>query len=199
MYTSLLLSALCAASLAAPLAQTSDPTNWTPADGSVAQCDKTSDKNIAFFQSSDLDTVITNACAAMMPCAYPNRPADMVCAGTIDIPLQGQEASVQPADIQTSEGNKISGWSAKCKFSARNAVSSRVDVHLVTVTPPENQGPTGVRWRKGDCYGYFEQLLNSGEPQGCHTDGASGVGSITVGGDSSLKGTVFEVEIVEEQ
>lgn len=106
---------------------------------------------------------------------------------------------MQPVDIQTSAGDQISGWSAKCKFSARNAASSHTNAHLVTVTPPEDQGPTGVRWRKEDCYGYFEQLLNSAEPQGCQTDGAVGVGSITVDGDSSLKGTMFEVEIVEEQ
>jgi len=56
-----------------------------------------------------------------------------------------------------------------------------------------------VRWRKDDCYGYFERILNGSEPAGCHGDAGSGAGSITVGGDGSLKGTMFEVSTVQVQ
>jgi len=115
MYTTLLLSAICATSLSAPLAQASESTGWTPAAESTITCDKTSDKTVEFSQGLLLDTVLTNACTAMMPCAYPTRPANMVCTATIDLPLQEQMTSVQPANVQTSDGNKISGWNAKCR------------------------------------------------------------------------------------
>jgi hypothetical protein len=41
-------------------------------------------------------------------------------------------------------------------------------------------------------------MLNTWEPEGCHGSKGSGIGSMVVGGDSSLKGTVFEVSIVPQ-
>jgi hypothetical protein len=118
MYTTLLFSLLFALSLAAPLAVD----EWTPAPNSVVKCDKAADKNIGFSQGLLLETVLTKACSAMMPCAYPNRPSDMVCAATIDIPLNAQETSIQHANIQTSDGNKISGWDVQCKTTVLSII-----------------------------------------------------------------------------
>jgi hypothetical protein len=118
MYRTLLFSLLFALSLAAPLAVD----EWTPTPNSVVKCDKAADKNIGFSQGLLLETVLTKACSAMMPCAYPNRPSDMVCAATIDIPLNAQETSIQHANIQTSDGNKISGWDVQCKTTVLSII-----------------------------------------------------------------------------
>jgi hypothetical protein len=42
-------------------------------------------------------------------------------------------------------------------------------------------------------------MLEKSEPEGCHNSIGFGIGNITVGGESSLKGTVFEVTIVPEK
>lgn len=65
-----------------------------------------------------MESVLTDACAAMMPrCAYPDRLADdIVCAQVIDWKLDGPKNSTQSANIETTEGNKISGWNVKCKL-----------------------------------------------------------------------------------
>lgn len=70
----------------------------------------------------------------------------------------------------------------------------------VSVTPAaQSKTSAGVFWTAQDCYGYFAYMLEKWEPQGCHNQQGFGIGNITVGGDSSLTGTVFKVEIVAEQ
>ncbi|KAJ8109516.1 hypothetical protein OPT61_g7403 [Boeremia exigua] len=186
----ILLSTLCAAALAAPVLHSfenrAEPgSTWQPAQGTAASCDKTSDKIIGFYVGPQMESVLTDACAAMMPsCAYPARLAeDVVCAQVMDWRLDGQKNNTQSANVETLEGNKISGWDVK--FS---------------VTPvAELESSAGVFWTAQDCYGYFAYMLQQSEPAGCHTEQGFGVGSITVGGDSSLAGTVFTVEIIPEE
>lgn len=70
----------------------------------------------------------------------------------------------------------------------------------VSVTPaPQSEDSVGVFWTVQDCYGYFAYMLEEWMPLGCHREEGSGVGNITVGGEGSLNGTVFEVSIVEEE
>ncbi|KAL1597601.1 hypothetical protein SLS59_007298 [Nothophoma quercina] len=132
-----------------------------------------------------METVLTNACAAMMPpCAYPDRLADdIVCAQVMDWRLDGPKTSTQSANVETAEGNKISGW----------------DVKLSVTPAAQAKTSAGVFWTAQDCYGYFAYMLENWEPEGCHSQRGFGIGNITVGGDSSLAGTVFKVEIVAEQ
>jgi hypothetical protein len=71
----------------------------------------------------------------------------------------------------------------------------------VEVTPaPQPEDSAGVFWQVRDCYGYFAYLLqNSTSEGGCHNGVASVVGSVRVGGDSTLADTVFKVTIVADQ
>lgn len=74
-----------------------------------------------------MESVLADACAAMMPpCAYPDRLADdNVCAQTMDWQLDGPKDSTQSANIETVEGNKISGWATKCKFPVKNSTGDK--------------------------------------------------------------------------
>ncbi|KAF3041364.1 hypothetical protein E8E12_008402 [Didymella heteroderae] len=190
MRSALILSTLCAAALAAPITQiiqsrADTKSTWQPAQGSTSSCDKTSDKIIGFYVGPQMEDVLTNACAAMMPpCAYPDRlPKDTVCAQVVDWRLDGPQTSTQSANVETAEGNKISGW----------------DVKLSVTPAAQPETSAGVFWTAQDCYGYFAYMLEKWEPEGCHTQQGFGIGNITVGGDSSLAGTVFKVEIVSEK
>jgi hypothetical protein len=122
MFTSFIISALIATSFAAPFAQlgsvqTSDNSTWTPAPGTETSCDCTSDKIIGFYVGPQLDTVLNDACAAMMdPCAFPERlSAHTVCAQIITWPLKGPVDSAQGANVEDLDGNKLSGWDVQCK------------------------------------------------------------------------------------
>ncbi|KAF2832494.1 hypothetical protein CC86DRAFT_90332 [Ophiobolus disseminans] len=181
MYATLVLSTLVANSLAAPLAQTTTPDSWKIATDSTVNCDKTSEYTIGGNQGILLDTLLTNACTAMIPCAYATRPESLICTLATDISLKEQKTTTQHANV-LYKGNKQSGWDAK-----------------FTVTPPTQPSDLGARWAKEDCYGYFAHVLDKWEPEGCHTNQGMGIGSITVGSESPLKGTVFEVAIVKRQ
>lgn len=70
----------------------------------------------------------------------------------------------------------------------------------VSVTPSmQPDTSAGVFWTVQDCYGYFAYMLQKTEPEGCHTQQGFGIGNVTIGGNSSLSGTVFKVEIIAEQ
>ena len=75
--------------------------------------------------------------------------------------------------------------------------STRLLIHnLVEVTPavqPENS--SGVFWTVSDCYGYFAHMLQKSAPNGCHNGVASSIGSVKVGGDSTLAGTEFKIAV----
>jgi hypothetical protein len=76
-------------------------------------------------------------------------------------------------------------------------VTSRTDKNTVGVTPgaqPENS--PGAFWTREECFGYFEYMLEKWVPEGCHTNNGFHIGNITVGGETTLKDTVFEVTIV---
>lgn len=117
-----LFSTLCALAFAAPVTYSlesradTNPT-WQPAAGSKSSCDKTSDKIIGFYVGPQIQSVLTDACAAMMPpCAHPDRLAnDTACSQVMDWRLDGPKSSTQSANVETLEGNKISGWDVKCK------------------------------------------------------------------------------------
>lgn len=120
MHSIILLGTYCAAAFAAPLTPTFQSragtnSTWQPAEGTTTSCDKTSDKIIGFYVGPQMETVLTNACSAMMPpCAYPDRLADdIVCAQVMDWSLDGPKTSTQSANVETAEGNKISGWDVK--------------------------------------------------------------------------------------
>jgi hypothetical protein len=133
MHTFFILGALCAAAFAAPVTHSLEhradtDATWSPAAGSKTLCDKTSDKIIGFYVGPQMETVLTDACAAMMPpCAYPDRlPNDTVCVQVMDWPLDGPKYSTQSANVETLEGNKISGWDVKCKYPKNPLVSADV-------------------------------------------------------------------------
>ncbi|KAJ4991598.1 hypothetical protein SVAN01_02979 [Stagonosporopsis vannaccii] len=190
MHISLFLGTICASALAAPVPHRLEnraeiQSSWHPAEGTATTCDKASDKMIGFYVGPPMQSVLTDACAAIMPpCAHPSRLADdTVCAQVIDWHLDGAKNSTQSANVETLDGNKISGWDVK--FS------------VIPAAQPESS--PGVFWTAQDCYGYFAHMLQEVEPEGCHTSQGFGIGSITVGGDTSLAGTMFKVEIVAEQ
>ncbi|KAF2707832.1 hypothetical protein K504DRAFT_470181 [Pleomassaria siparia CBS 279.74] len=161
-------------------------THWQSAANSTVTCSTTSDKMIAVAVGPQLSAVLNDACAAMMPiCAYQDRvPPDTICVQTVDWELDGAKSSVQSVDVEDKgSGENIDGWAAK--FSVTPALQS-----IAADT-------AGVFWTKADCYGYFAKIVADAEPAGCHSDMGSGAGSVTVGGTSSLAGTVFSVEIIE--
>jgi hypothetical protein len=122
MYTGILVSTFLATALAAPLVQRQSPQtgendSWQSAPDTTTTCDAASDKSISFMRGPQLETVLDNACAAMMPpCAYQDRVAKgTVCTATLDYPLDASKSSTQHANIVDSDGNSISGWDIKCK------------------------------------------------------------------------------------
>ncbi|EOA88006.1 uncharacterized protein SETTUDRAFT_168789 [Exserohilum turcica Et28A] len=187
MKLALLASVLAAAALATSLAKrqatdTGKSDTWQPAASTKATCDTTCGKHISFMRGPQIETVINNACAAMMPpCAYSARQAEpIICTQTIDFKLDGPKNSTQHANVLDHDGNSIIGWDVK-----------------FDVTPAaQPKDSPGVFWQVNDCYGYFANLLQKQGPDGCYSAVGSGVGSITVGGDSTLAGTVFKVSIV---
>ncbi|PSN72368.1 hypothetical protein BS50DRAFT_607698 [Corynespora cassiicola Philippines] len=182
MLSKVFLGSLLAVAFAAPIAQ-NDEAGWQPAEGSVATCDKASDKIISFTVGPQKEDVLNDACAAMMPgCAYQERLAsDVVCAQVLEWPLDGPKNSTQHANVEDATGNKLSGWNVQ--FS---------------VTPAsQTEGSPGVFWTREECYGYFDQLVSKQEPDGCFNTVGSGVGSLKVGGSTSLKDTVFDIKIVK--
>jgi hypothetical protein len=201
MYTTLILSTLSAISFAAPLVKRTDGTSFQPAPGSNTACDTSSDKIVGFYDGPQLETVVNDACAAMMaPCAYQERlPAGTVCAQMTTWPLSESVKSAQAADVETANGNKIPGYQVQCKLLCQEHIFLCWLTFLpVAVTPaPQPSDSAGVFWSRDECYGYFSHMLSKQESEGgCHTENGFGIGKITAGGDSSLKDTVFEVTIV---
>lgn len=113
-----ILNALFATALAVPLAQPQSGASdtWKPSPNTKTTCDKTSDKTIGFYVGPQIEDVLNNACAAMMPaCAYPNRGHKVFCVQTVDFNLAAPVSNVQKANVESREGNKLSGWDVKCK------------------------------------------------------------------------------------
>jgi hypothetical protein len=125
MYLVIIFNILFALSSAAPYPQMNTTEPWKPAAGSVTTCDTTSDKIIGFYVGPQLETVLNDACAAMMPpCAYQDRlPQGTVCPRSIYWPLKGAKKSVQSANVETGAGNKISGWDVQCMYSSLSFVA----------------------------------------------------------------------------
>jgi hypothetical protein len=205
MYTELIFSTLSAISFAAPLVKRADGVAFQPAPGSQTTCDTNSDKIVGFYDGPQLETVVNDACAAMMaPCAYQERlAAGTACAQTTTWPLSEAVKSAQSADVETTDGNKIPGYQVQCKFSNMKlrSVFCLLIVLVVAATPaPQPSDSAGVFWSRDECYGYFSHMLSKQESEGgCHTEKGFAIGKITAGGDSSLKDTVFEVTIVPAQ
>lgn len=207
MHAILFLGTICAVAFAAPVAHSLETraevdSTWQPAEGTATSCDSASDKIIGFYVGPQIESVLTDACAAMMPpCAYPSRlPEDAVCVQVIDWRLDGPKNSTQSANIETLDGNKISGWGVRCTLLNSVVTFLHLLTFPVSVTPAaQPESSPGVFWTAQDCYGYFAHMLQESEPAGCHTSQGFGIGSITVGGDTSLAGTVLKVEIVAEQ
>ncbi|KAF2786049.1 hypothetical protein K505DRAFT_380514 [Melanomma pulvis-pyrius CBS 109.77] len=122
MHTSIFLTLLTPA-IAIPLTNpsclpTNPNPNWLPAANTTVTCDKTSDKIISFYVGPQIETVLNDACAAMMPpCAYQDRVSpDTMCIQTIDWKLSDAKSSVQNANVEDAKtANKLSGWAVKCE------------------------------------------------------------------------------------
>lgn len=117
-----LFSSFIAVSLATPLTSrqvriTGKDEYWQPDVIAKMACDFTSDKLIGFTIGPQLENVVNDACAAMFPpCAYSDRVApDIFCIQSIDWKLDRPKTSIQSANVQTRQGNKISGWDVKCE------------------------------------------------------------------------------------
>lgn len=123
MYTIFILSTLSAISFAAPLVKRAEGSSFQPAPGSKTTCDTSSDKIVDFYDGPQLETVVNDACTAMMaPCAYQERlPAGTVCAQVTTWPLSDGVKSTQSAGVETADGNKISGYQVQCKYSHRQS------------------------------------------------------------------------------
>jgi hypothetical protein len=122
MHTTILFSTFFAASLASPLAhylhaKRAENLTWTPAPDTTTTCDTSSDKMVSLEMNSKVETILNDACAAMMPvCAYQDRvPPNTVCIKTTLWPLEGPVNNTQSLDIVTPEGDKMSG-DVQCKF-----------------------------------------------------------------------------------
>ena len=207
MYTQMLFSAFLATALAAPLVQRQSPMtgasdSWQPASDTITTCDPASDsdKLLSFTADPKLETILNNACAAMMPgCAYPDRiPTGTLCTATVDYPLSGEKNSTQDANVVGSDGNRITDYAVRCKKVLSNSQHSDVLTKFVVDVTPASQpeDSAGVFWKVEDCYGYFARMLQKEGKEGCHNSVGSGSGNVTVGGDSSLAGTIFKVSIV---
>jgi hypothetical protein len=205
MYTRVLFSAFLATALASPLVKRQSPKtgasdSWQPAPDTTTTCDDTSDKSISFTSGPQLDTVLNDACAAMMPgCAYPDRiPTGTLCTATVDYPLDGPKNSTQNANVLNSDGTSITEFDVRCKgipysTSQHSHVLIETTVDVTPASQPEDSA--GVFWKVEDCYGYFARMLQKSGKEGCHNNVGSGVGNVTVGGDASLAGTIFKISI----
>ncbi|KAL6705072.1 hypothetical protein ACN47E_007331 [Coniothyrium glycines] len=193
MYSPLLLSTFAVAAFASPLAQqsptfTGKNTSWVPVSGTQTTCDITTDKILGLDVGPQLEDILNNACAAMMPkCAYPDRAgSDTFCIQTVDWPLTEPKSSSQAASVMV--GDQLQEY--KVQFD---------------VTPPAHPADSaGAQWTVQECYGYFAWLLEQWEPQGCRRSEGYGIGSIkvggtpsSIGGEGALAETVFKVSIVE--
>ncbi|KAG9185379.1 hypothetical protein G6011_07923 [Alternaria panax] len=186
MYTGILFSTFLATAFAAPVLQrqspqTGDNDSWQPAPDTTTTC-ATFDKSISFMRGPQLETVLDNACAAMMPpCAYQDRVAPgTVCTATVDYPLDGPKSNIQHANVVDRDDNSISGWDIK--------------FDVTPATQPDTSA--GVFWKVEDCYGYLARMLQNPGSEGCQNGVGSGIGSVKVGGDSSLADAEFKVTIV---
>lgn len=205
MYTQMLFSAFLATTLAAPLVQRQSPKtgasdSWQPAPDTITTCDTDSDKSLSFTADPKLETILNDACAAMMPgCAYPDRIATgTLCTATVDYPLNGHKNSTRDANAVGSDGNRITDYAVRCKKLLSNSQLPNVLIKVIVDVTPASQpeDSAGVFWKVEDCYGYFARMLQKEGKEGCHNSVGSGSGNVTVGGDSSLAGTVFKVSIV---
>ncbi|KAF2185960.1 hypothetical protein K469DRAFT_631331 [Zopfia rhizophila CBS 207.26] len=183
MYMTIFFSTLVVAAIALPAPQTEpspDSQGWKPAPNSVVTCDTTSDKIVSFYVGPQQEQVLGDACGEMMPpCASGNGDA---CPAVMDWELEGPATSTQSANVESAEnGNKMSGWAVQ-----------------FNVTPPPKIASTPVMWQYEECKGYFRRIVEKQLPEGCHNSMGSGIGSIKVGGDGSLKDAVFEIKIVKK-
>jgi hypothetical protein len=123
MYATLILSTLTAISFASPLVKRdaagvpSSTSTWQPADGYKTTCDTSSDKIIGLTAGPELDTILNDACAAMMaPCAYRERlPKDQACAQITTWPLAAPVENTQSAKIESAEGSEEGGSKLQCR------------------------------------------------------------------------------------
>ncbi|KAF2683154.1 hypothetical protein K458DRAFT_488312 [Lentithecium fluviatile CBS 122367] len=171
--TALFLGAVAATTIANPIRK--NRYVWEPAPGSTPSCDASSDKYLPISNASFIATV---ACERMMPpCAHPYLlPNGTVCIQS-DWPLNETKTVSLNETVMSTGATVASGWTAE-----------------LTVTP----ATLDARWFTGDCHGYFGQLLSQPAPEGCSTGGTgAGAGTITVGDNASLEGTVFSVSFAE--
>lgn len=108
--------------LAAPLAQSGifpaiDSSTWTPEASFKTTCDTDAQQMISLDLEPQLETVLNNACAELMPpCAYQERlPKDTMCIKSVVWPLEKAAESLQTVTVQTLEGEKNTEGKVKCE------------------------------------------------------------------------------------
>ncbi|EUC43632.1 hypothetical protein COCMIDRAFT_38435 [Bipolaris oryzae ATCC 44560] len=175
MHFTLLINALAASVLASPLAttpitQTGKIDTWKSAPGTVSYCEVgDGQKNLVKFgRDNPVETVIHNACVAMMPeCAFRDQLSDDIsCTATVDFQLESDKTYGPP-----------------------NVVALRSNV---LVSPPYRED-RHTFWTVQDCYGYFHQLLEKTNPEGCCTSDGLLLGQLHVGEGSPLAGAKFYI------
>ncbi|KAF2133879.1 hypothetical protein P153DRAFT_280995, partial [Dothidotthia symphoricarpi CBS 119687] len=139
-------------------------------------CNTDSDKIIGFYVGPQLETVLNDACAAMMlPCAYQNHlPNDTFCR---------LGCTIQVSSFLLRSCTRIDRLSQFSSFE-------RSKMQMSALMACSGQSKTD---------GYFACLLEIWAPEKCHCEEGFGVVNFSVGGETSLNGTVFDVSIVAEQ
>ncbi|KAF2655443.1 hypothetical protein K491DRAFT_692905 [Lophiostoma macrostomum CBS 122681] len=184
MHAQILFTLFAVSALAFPTFTVPPATPWEAAPDSAVTC-TTTDKVISHTAGIQLNQVLQDACVAMMPpCAYPEQVSnDTACPEITSWALKGVVSSIRDATVENATNtNKLSGY--KVEFSVT----------------PASQNSAPVMWEPADCYGYLNHILmakDTASPKGCYAGSGAGIGDLTVGGASSLTGTVFNVTIVK--
>ncbi|KAF2737479.1 hypothetical protein EJ04DRAFT_118906 [Polyplosphaeria fusca] len=189
MHTSLNLAVISFAALSVAYPADTQPPTWSAAPGSTVTCSD-SDKVLSFMQGPyDVKGLVTDVCANLIsPCLYKDKYPNIVCTQEMkeDWPITAPKTIDLYPNILLA-GNKVGNkWALK-----------------FGLTPsPEQTDP--VTWTKNDCEGYLTNMFTKNASDsddtraGCVNDsGSPGVGSVTIGGATTLKGTKIDISFVE--
>ncbi|EUC33857.1 hypothetical protein COCCADRAFT_95055 [Bipolaris zeicola 26-R-13] len=152
--------------------------DWKPMPGTRSFCETSIDPvwRVSFVRSDPIETVIHNACVAMMPeCAFRDRLSNgTICSATVDYPLDGNKY-YKPPNVDAVRHNGTDWQLIPIMFVVRPG-------GRVNGTPD-----TPVFWRVEDCYGYLFQFFEKLMPEGCrNSEGYRFMGQLAVAEGGSL-------------